>query len=286
MDGLLFCAETDTPRQGTGRLMEYAQTNFDQILFWFHVPALGAAGNSITVRCGTGAITTQTIPAVGTPRSIWITAPWGGAGWQEIYWTIAQATIDGVAIWALPRSTLVETDGDDVIESGDPTNLQGGLNEGNVIISTGGSTYHVPGVAETLEQGYDNSRPTAWQCSAMSNTQSQVGAGIAVWAQCGTIGPFFSHRAQTWRPTDTSQAYRCYVYCSSAGGGNSTWRLRGTGVPSTATYGPAVIGGAGWTNVDGLLIDSTADDVVYFETASDAGTTLTVNDITIKRYTP
>jgi len=287
MDGLLYTSQTNIARSGTGRLMEYRYPNCEYILFWIHVATIGSGAHSIAMRAGTGAITTVVIPE-RAPFSFWAVAPWAGgdSGWLEVYWACTDCTIDAISIWSMARDSLTETGGDECIERDDPTYLQAGLNEGNVIMSDGAATRHISGTTATLEEGYDESRPTAIQMSGMSASLTQAGAGIGVWAACGNIGPFWAHQAQTWRAADTSQQYRCYVRCGNTGAGQSSWRFRATGVPSTVTYPAAVLGATAWTVVDGLLIDSTATDTIYFETASAAGETITVTDLTVKRYTP
>lgn len=293
MDGLLYVSQTDTARSGTGRLIEYRVPNNEEILFWIHVATVGSGVHTITLTAGTGVPTVITL-SDSAPQSYWGAAPWNvvDAGWQEVSFALVDCTIDAISIWAVPRQSMTEVGGDDCIEIGDPVNLQGGLSEGQVVMTDGAADYNISGIAETLEEAYDLSRPTAIQSCAMSTTQSMAGAGIGAWGQVNVIGPFWQHRAQQWRDPAvvTTQQYRCYARIYSALGGNCGWRFRATAGPSIAAYGPAAVpagaGAAAWTVVDGLQINSLADDTIYFEGEAVGGETLYVTDLTVKRYTP
>ena len=283
-DGMHYVSQTDTPRTGTGRISISRYPNVENLLFWVHVATAGGGKAAMNIRAGTGVISAIDVSDIA-PQSLFAVAPWGAAdsGSQEVYWQCLNCYIDAITIMNIPRGSLSETGGDDCIERGDPTYLQGGLDEGRFIMSNGGNDYHVSGIVETVEDAYVNFKSTAIAGSMMSGSATLAGGGAGSWGPVGNIGPFWAHRARTWRFGDASQSYRCRVRSyRSAGAGNYYWRFRGSNVPSTVTTGALTDAAGTWRELTSLLIDCTADDKIVFEAAADVGTTITVTDLTVE----
>lgn len=284
LDGLIHKAQYAAGRAGTGRFYTYRHPNCDYLIAWVYVPLIGSSGTTtVQLRAGTGAIQTVFIPVAG--HTFWCAIPWGGSGWQEVYYTTTDCHIGAVSMWSMARDELDPVAGADIgIDRQDPSYYQAGLNEGQYVID--GSAHHnIEGLVTTVEEINDAMRrqAVAWTSIGSTITENVAGwrtpAGIVDW----------THRARQMKDpagvgTPTTQSYRVYARTQrTVGAGTFQWRMSSSVAASTVTTGALVNAAATWDFLGSFLISSTADDTLTFEVNVQAGVTVQVTGVSVKQ---
>lgn len=271
MSGIIHSAEWPAGvSEGEGRVMTYRHPNALYLVAYIYVTASAQTSATLQVKAGTGATVTVPVPA---PGGYWITAPWGGTGWREIYYKATSCSIGFVTLWHLRRTTL--TPGTDLaadrVNSAHPG---AGLDAEHVIVHDSTDS-DLSGVAQAIEEArlYGTRQAVAWV--TLGGDVTVVGAPGA-WQN--PVSPLtWAHGCRATLGT-TTRSYRCYVRSYNVGGTWYRWRITSTSGGS-ATTANLVNAAMTWDYVDGLAID--ADDELTLEVWGNGGPTIYIDAVSV-----
>jgi hypothetical protein len=271
MGGLIHNAEWPAGLEGTGRVMTFRHPNAVYALAYVWIVSSAQEASTVELTAGTGATVTRTVGR--GDAGLWIAAPWGGSGWQEIVYQSSDCDMGLVSIWSLQRSTLAP--GTDMAADRLNTDHPGaGLDAEHYIVHDA-ADFDLSGVATAIEEARKHGVRQAVAWTKLGGTVQTVGAAGA-WNN--PLAPLtWAHGCRSTLGGST-RTYRAAARSMKTGGTWYKWRVTSASGGSVAT-GNLVNAAMAWDYVDGLTID--ADDVLTFEWWGNAGPTLDLGSVSV-----